>query len=48
MATLAPHVGATARELSRPTKLLKDAGRIRIVGERTATRYFPLGKKSAP
>lgn len=48
MATLAPHVGATVRELNRPARLLKDAGRVRIVGERNATHYFPMGKKSAP
>jgi len=46
MATLAPHVGATVRDLNRPAKLLKEAGRIRIVGERNATHYFPMGKKS--
>jgi len=48
MVVLAAEVGATARELERPAKRLKRAGRIRTVGERNMTRYFPLpAKKSA-
>lgn len=48
MVVLAAEVGATARELQRPAKRLKKAGRIRTVGERNMTRYFPLPtKKSA-
>lgn len=42
MAVLAPHVGATAAELNRPMTVLKRAGRIRSVGQRHNTRYFPL------
>jgi hypothetical protein len=42
MTVLAPMVGATARELHRPMTLLKRAGRIRSVGTRHATRYFPM------
>jgi hypothetical protein len=46
MATLAPVVGATARELNLPARLLKRMGRVRSVGERQATRYFPMLSKS--
>jgi hypothetical protein len=42
MALLAREVGATAEELYRPMTNLKRAGRIRSVGQRHATRYFPL------
>jgi len=42
MTVLAPVVGATARELNRPMLRLKQAGRIRSVGTRHATRYFPM------
>jgi hypothetical protein len=41
MTVLAPAVGATSRELHRPMTLLKRAGRVRSVGTRHATRYFP-------
>jgi len=48
MVVLAAEVGATVRELERPAKRLKKAGRIRTVGERNLTRYFPLpARKSA-
>ena len=42
MTVLAPAVGATARELSRPAFLLKRAGRIRSAGTKHQTRYFPM------
>lgn len=42
MTVLSVDVGATARELSRPVTLLRRAGRIRAVGSRHLTRYFPL------
>ncbi len=42
MAVIAPGVGATARELNRPMLRLKQAGRVRSVGTRHATRYFPM------
>ena len=42
MTVLAPLVGGSARELWRPMTLLKQAGRVRSVGMRTATRYFPI------
>ena len=41
MATLAAEVGATARELAVPVKRLRSAGRVRTVGERQYTKYFP-------
>lgn len=46
MAVLAPIVGATARDLNRPMLLLKRAGRIRSVGTKHATRYFPMSPRS--
>jgi hypothetical protein len=41
MAVLAPAVGETPRELHRPMATLKRAGRVRSVGERHQTRYYP-------
>jgi hypothetical protein len=46
MSTLAAHVGATPRELNRPALLLRRAGRVRSVGQRQATRYFPMAAKA--
>jgi hypothetical protein len=45
MTVLAPIVGASARELHRPMTVLKRAGRIRSVGTRYATRYFPMAPR---
>jgi len=42
MTVLAPEVGASARELHLPVMLLRRAGRVRAVGHRSSTRYFPL------
>lgn len=42
MAVLATEVGASPRELHRAVAHLKQAGRVRAVGERSQTRYFPL------
>ena len=42
MAVLGASVGASARELHRSVSLLKRAGRVRAVGERNHTRYFPM------
>lgn len=42
MMVLAPQVGATPRELHRSVALLKRAGRVRSVGQRHQTRYFPM------
>jgi hypothetical protein len=41
MAVLASELGASAREMHRPMALLKQAGRVRSVGIRNQTRYFP-------
>lgn len=46
MATLAPVVGASARELGRPVELLKRSGRLRSAGQRQMTRYFPMTPKA--
>ena len=46
MSVLAAHVGATPRELNRPALLLRREGRVRSVGQRQLTRYFPLAAKS--
>ena len=47
MVVLAPMIGATARDLNRPMLLLKRAGRIRSVGTKHATRYFPMAPRSS-
>ena len=44
MTRLAPHVGATPQELSLPVEHLRRAGRVRTVGQRQHTRYFPTAK----
>ena len=41
MSVLAPALGKTPRELQRPMTVLKRAGRVRSVGQRHQTRYFP-------
>lgn len=41
MAVLAPGVGATPSELHRPMAMLKRDGRVRSVGQRHQTRYYP-------
>lgn len=46
MTKLAAEVGATPRELNRPVIQLKRAGRVRSVGQRQGTRYFPMSAKS--
>ena len=47
MTVLAAEVGASARELHRSVALLKRSGRVRAVGSRSLTRYFPMAKGSA-
>jgi hypothetical protein len=42
MMVLAADVGASARELHRSVALLRGAGRVRAVGSRHLTRYFPM------
>lgn len=43
MVVISATVGATPRELNRPAILLRRAGRVRSVGQRQYTRYFPIG-----
>lgn len=47
MRVLAPVVGARSSALHVPTMRLKRAGRIRTVGQRSLTRYFPMVKNLA-
>jgi hypothetical protein len=47
MAVLAPMAGASSRELHRPMTLLRRAGRVRAVGTRHMTRYFPMASAAA-
>ena len=41
MSVLAPRVGVSSNELQVPIARLKAAGRLKTVGERHRTRYFP-------
>ena len=45
MAVLIAKVGGSARTLHRPMWLLKRSERVRSVGERQHTRYFPMVSK---
>jgi hypothetical protein len=47
MTTIAPQVGATPRELQLPVTGLKRAGRVRSVGKRQYTKYFPAAMSAA-
>ena len=47
IAVIAAQVGASARELHRPMSLLKREGRVRSVGARSSTRYFPMTNGAA-
>ena len=47
MTVLSSEVGASARELHRSVTLLKQAGRVRAVGSRSLTRYFPMANGTA-
>jgi hypothetical protein len=47
MATLAPQVGASPRALHVAVARLKRGGRVRSVGQRQHTRYFPMTATSA-
>jgi len=42
MTVIAPVLETSARDLIRPMAALKRSGRVRSVGERHLTRYFPL------
>jgi hypothetical protein len=48
MATLAPQVDASPRALHVAVARLKRAGRVRSVGQRQHTRYFPMTSTSMP
>ena len=47
MAVLAPGLGCSPRELQRPMAVLKQAGRVRSVGQRHQTRYYPSVARAA-
>jgi hypothetical protein len=47
LAAMAGELGASARELHRPMALLKQAGRVRSVGQRHQTRYLPRSGASS-
>jgi hypothetical protein len=42
MVALSAEVGASPRELQRAVARLREAGRVRTIGERSQMRYFPL------
>jgi hypothetical protein len=42
MAVFATELSATVKELHRPMALLKRDGRVRSVGQRHLTRYYPM------
>jgi len=46
MTVLARQVGVTSRELTVPGARLKQAGRVRVVGQRSRMRYFPMASES--
>jgi len=46
MSVLAPEVGKTPRELARPMLALRRVGRVRCVGQRHQTRYYPAVTQS--
>ncbi len=41
MSVLGPALGKSRRELNRPMTALKRSGRVRSVGQRHQTRYYP-------
>jgi hypothetical protein len=47
MAVLSTELGATPRQLNWPAKQLRRSGRVRSVGQRQFTRYFPMATKEA-
>ena len=47
MMTLAARLGLRAQELERPVVRLRKAGRIKTVGERSRTRYYPMTVRAA-
>jgi hypothetical protein len=47
MAVLARGLGTSVRELHRPMALLKQADRVKSVGQRSSTRYFPKAEAAS-
>lgn len=47
MVTLAERMGAEARTLRRPMATLRATGRVRSVGQRHLTRYYPAVRSAA-
>ena len=47
MAALSAEMGASPRELHRAVARLREAGRVRTIGERSRMRYFPLSANAA-
>jgi hypothetical protein len=47
MTSLAASIGVAAREMLVPSAKLKRAGRIRSVGQKNQTRYFPMLKSTS-
>jgi hypothetical protein len=45
MAVLAPQLGESPKQLHRPMSRLRRDGRVRSVGARSWTRYFPMTKQ---
>lgn len=47
MVVLSAEVGASPQELHRAVARLRETGRVKTVGERSAMRYFPLSASAA-
>ncbi len=47
MTVLAAEVGASPRELHRAVARLRRAGRVRAIGQRSHTKYFPMASNGA-
>lgn len=47
MGVLSAEVGASPAELHRAVTRLREAGRVRTIGERSRMRYFPLSASTA-
>lgn len=47
MVTLAEKMGVEARTLQRPMATLRSTGRVRTVGQRHLTRYYPAAARAA-
>ena len=46
MITLADQMGMSSSELNRPATVLRQRGRVRSVGRRQGTRYYPMTGKT--